>query len=280
MHLLCLAFASPGLPSAHLASPLSTPPVCALPVPGLPQVIPYDDRALLSTAAGVLFHELSHSPAATLASVRTLLENALELDPGRYVRGGGSDVLLYCTRLAMRVEAFARFLLSPAARAVRGLRTPAARTSRSALRAATEELRTALDQQVLPLLISWYARCRRENAMAEACTIAAHISFAYSSIAAHAAETARMAGGEAAAVAAYTSREELPLFALLSSRVFINVHHDFGIEPRTKLPGAKGRPAGRGRRDDVADADAALGFEPLDVFDLWQVSAARLRQAC
>jgi len=79
-----------------------------------------------------------------LGSVKSILENALELDPGRYVRSGTharsawlllcmqvlitarvgsprrpvlptgtSEVLLYAMRLAMRVESFARFVLSP-----------------------------------------------------------------------------------------------------------------------------------------------------------------------
>ena len=57
----------------------------------------------------------------------------------------------------------------------------------------------------------------------------------------------------------------------LSSRVLINVHHDFGIEPHTGLAAAPKRR----RRRDVADLEASLGFEPLDVFDLWQRELGR-----
>ena len=224
-----------------------------------------------------------------MAAVRSILENALELDPGRYVRGGGADVLLYATRLAMRVEAFARFVLSPDADAVRGLRTPAVGSARDVLSSATDDLHALLEQQVVPLLLSWYARARREMSMTDACTIATHIAFAYSAIAASQADDARndeLAVKALAAAAAaddgfdggagvggrrdvYMERDELPLFALLSSRVFINVHHDFGLEPRTALHGSKERGAGR-KKGVFADFADALGFEPLDVFDLWQ----------
>ena len=53
-----------------------------------PQVCPAPDRRHLATAAGTLFQELTHSPSVVLGSVKSILENALELDPGRYVRAG------------------------------------------------------------------------------------------------------------------------------------------------------------------------------------------------
>ena len=74
------------------------------------------------------------------------------------------------------------------------------------------------------LLPHRYARTRREAAMADACSLACHIAFAYSSIAASQADDARtaamLAGASksAAAAAVYDARDELPLFALLSSR--------------------------------------------------------------
>jgi len=74
------------------------------------------------------------------------------------------------------------------------------------------------------LLPHRYARTRREAAMADACSLACHIAFAYSAIAASQADDARtaamLAGASksAAAAAVYDARDELPLFALLSSR--------------------------------------------------------------
>lgn len=59
-------------------------------------------------------------------------------------------------------------------------------------------------------------------------------------------------------------------FVMISTRVFLNVHHDFEIEPDLLLQGGKQR---KKPTDDVhhgATARGALGFDPFDVFDLWQ----------
>ena len=60
------------------------------------------------------------SPVLLLASLQSLLDNALDLDAGRYTGGGSSEVILYALRLALRVEQYARFLLSTRRRAVHG----------------------------------------------------------------------------------------------------------------------------------------------------------------
>ena len=105
------------------------------------------------------------------------------------------------------------------------------------LRGAADELRASLELEVVPLLISWYVRCRRARAMDDACTVAAHLAFAYSAIADSAADASQRSTPESGA----GGLEQLPLFALLSSRVLINVHHDFGIEPHTGLAAAPKR---------------------------------------
>ena len=191
----------------------------------------------MATPVGMLFQELTHSPEVVLTAVRTLLENALELDPGRYTRGGAADVLLYTARLAMRVESFARYILSEASSTVRGLRTAAVDANESLLREATVELHGTLEREVLPLILSWYARCRRDGDMRSAATLAAHIAFAYDQIA------DMQASGLATDAASPDAKgQQLPLFAILSSRVFINVHHDFMLEPSVPLAGRKERP--------------------------------------
>ena len=63
--------------------------------------------------------------------------------------------------------------------------------------------------------------------------------------------------------------DQRALFVLLSSRVFLNVHHDFELEPEIGLPGAPPPPQ-RARKKLDAPQRWALGFQPLDVFDLWQ----------
>lgn len=240
----------------------------------MPAMIPPTGRAHLSTPAGTLFQELTHSPATILSATRKLLENALELDPGKYAKGGAADVLLYAARLAMRVESFARYLLSDAAAPVRGLRTAAVEESRDVLRNATVELHATLEREVLPLLLSWYTRCRRDADTRSACTLAAHIAFAYDAIAEMQASGLSAEIGSTDADGGDEKAQQLPLFAILSSRVFINVHHEFNLEPRVLLPGQKDK--GGAKRSATVEGELAIGFEPLDLFDLWQRSLSRL----
>ena len=79
----------------------------------LPTRIPEPERAHLKTPAGMLFNELTHSAAPSIAAISAILDNALELDAGRYVRGGSSSTILYAIRLATRLENYLNFLLSP-----------------------------------------------------------------------------------------------------------------------------------------------------------------------
>ena len=51
------------------------------------------------------------------------------------------------------------------------------------------------------------------------------------------------------------------------------MHHDFELEPEVGLPGQPPPPPSKGPRKklDVFAQRWPLGFQPLDVFDLWQV---------
>jgi hypothetical protein len=163
----------------------------------------------------------------------------------------------------MRIEAFARYVLSSESSSVRGLRSASVEASRTVLKDATDNLHKMLEEQVLPLILSWYARCRRDGAMADACTLAAHVAFAYNSVMSHQSENS---------IEVSSKVQQLHIYALLSSRVFINVHHDFELEPRIALQGQKPQK----RAATAADSNPVLGFEPLDVFDLWQRSLSKL----
>ena len=78
----------------------------------IPTQVPAPNRAHLATRVGILFNELTHSPTASVSAVTTILDNALDLDAGRYVRGGGSSTILYAIRLVTRVESYVNYLLS------------------------------------------------------------------------------------------------------------------------------------------------------------------------
>jgi hypothetical protein len=95
----------------------------------MPKVMPAPNRAHLATPAGLLFQELTHAASAPLAATCAIVDNALDLDAGRYVRSGSSATILYAIRLGIRVEGYARFLLATEASTttrVRGLSFPGA----------------------------------------------------------------------------------------------------------------------------------------------------------
>ena len=101
------------------------------------------------------FQELTHSPEVLLGSLQTILDNALDLDAGRYVREGASRTIMYAVRLAVRVEQFVRYLLSPQAEFVRGLRILPGQYAdrvRERLVRGAKELRTKLEEHALPVL--------------------------------------------------------------------------------------------------------------------------------
>lgn len=78
---------------------------------------------------------------------QAILENALDLDAGRYVRGGSSSTILYAIRLAIRVGSYIRYLLSPKAANIRGLQCAPRASPRDS---TTERRRHALLSHALP----------------------------------------------------------------------------------------------------------------------------------
>jgi hypothetical protein len=81
--------------------------------PGVPRpatTIPAPDRRELATPCGLLFNELRCAPAALVGTLDAILENALELDTGRYAPTT-APIILYAIRTIVRVEGFCLFLL-------------------------------------------------------------------------------------------------------------------------------------------------------------------------
>ena len=149
------------------------------------------------------------------------------------MRSGASLAVLYAVRLAARVAEYAAYALSPAAAGVRGAAAPP--RGAPVLEKAAAALRGTLEAEALPVLHSWYARLRRAGRNADAATVAQHLAFAAGAI-------ADGAGG---------SLTPQTAFALLSGRVFVNVHHDFSVEPEAALEGSRRqrcRPRRRRRR--------------------------------
>lgn len=256
----------------------------------LPKTIPAPSRDHLKTPAGLLFNELTHAAAAPIVAVCAILENALDLDAGRYVRVGSSATILYAVRLAIRLEGYVRlqhgsspaphrltgtrthnnwqvrFLLATEASTttrVRGLSFPGAADfggdspTKQLLRRGADSLRVKLVDIALPVLLAWYVRLRRDSETRDACAVAAHIAHIYA---------------DTFGAAAATPIDAKLAFVLLSTRVFLNVNHDYEVEPEMLLEGNK---SSNRKRAIAATANATtsngeLGFSPLLVFDLWQ----------
>ena len=261
--LLLHFFAEPSHTSALASSAVQQMVDAALFEPGewqpdtpksLPSTIPDPQPAHLATAAGLLFNELTHSPSVLLSSVVAILDNALELDIGHFVRGGRSaSVVLYAIRLALRVEGYARFLLDPSRASARGL-SSAGETDRE-LRQGAAVIRTKLEDHAFLVLQSWYDRLRAEDAAEDACTVAAHMSFIFAQV-----EEAEL--------------DARVVFTLVSSRIFINMHLvDMELEPELGLLGTASRPR---RRSLPGGESSPTGFPPMELLDLWQRHVCKL----
>jgi len=87
-----------------------------------------------------------------------------------------------------------------------------------------------------------YARLRRDSMTKDACTVAAHIAFIhadspeYEGLAATTNISAAASSTSSSSSSSSTSQVDARhCFALLSARVYINVHHDFELEPEMML---------------------------------------------
>ena len=185
------------------------------------------------------------------------------------MRGGSSSTILYAVRLVTRVEAFVNYLLSQQADAVRGLALPGTpdfggdSPAKTKLRKSSMALRRKLIDHALPVLQGWYARLRRDAFTKDACTVAAHMAFIHADSPEFDAEHAAAAGTAGGVDAKHC-------FMLLSTRVYLNVHHDFELEPELMLQSAKGRKRTVAATAHTSTTSCELGYAPLEIFDLWQ----------
>ena len=246
----------------------------------LPKLIPAPDRAHLTTPVGMLFNELTHAPAPSIGAVTAILDNALDLDAGRYVRGGSSSTILFAIRLATRLAAYLEYLLSPRAQAVRGLALPGTpdfggdTPAKAQLRASSATLRHKLHDAALPVLQGWYARLRRDSLTRDACTVAAHMAAIHADGQGGGGGGASASGAASAADESERGLDARSAFVLLSTRVYINVHYDFELEPEAML-GSRHRKRTVAAAAHTSTAVGELGYAPLEVFDMWQRSLHR-----
>ena len=77
----------------------------------VPATAPAKARACFATPCGLLFNELTVSPATVIGALDAILDAALDLDVGRYAPAT-SGVILYAVRLLVRVESYVLFVLA------------------------------------------------------------------------------------------------------------------------------------------------------------------------
>eukprot|EP00854_Cymbomonas_tetramitiformis_P001789 gene1789-2455_t len=78
--------------------------------PACPEMVPCLSREHLRSPCGLLFNELKHSPQSVVQPVLEIVDHTLEQDTGRYGTGA-AELLLYATRLVVRVEGYLLFMM-------------------------------------------------------------------------------------------------------------------------------------------------------------------------
>lgn len=78
----------------------------------IPEVNEEKLQKLLSTPLGTLFNEIAKSPDVLVKCIVKMLDRAVDMDVGRYVETSSSGpLILYTSRLAVRIEGFFKFAL-------------------------------------------------------------------------------------------------------------------------------------------------------------------------
>ncbi|KOO31915.1 hypothetical protein Ctob_015016, partial [Chrysochromulina tobinii] len=223
-----------------------------------PQQIPAPTRAHLATPAGILFNELTRSPAAVGDSILALTGLALELDGGRYDPASANCAAsLYILRVAARVDGFIRAVLlanepEDLLRPKAGSGAPArgllcGPEALSVLRSVRGRLVTALRREMATMVEAWCDQCLAQRQLSACCTLFAHLAFCYKHV-----EEAEL--------------EYDGVSTLLCAQVFLGNNHAFDVDVAADLGG------GKGAKRSVWEAgavDAILGLPQTEVFELF-----------
>ena len=192
-----------------------------------PLTVPAPNRAHICTPTGLLFNEILESPRTVLESVQQMLDYSIDMDSGKHSEIG--EVILYVTRLAVRVEGYALYLiknyqfhfgrkdsnrLSGAyyESTVRGLDTTSdIITEVTDLR---NKLKNTLGTKVFKILVRWIKKAKQEGKVYLACMLHAHICFIFRNV-----ESVEL-----------NSRI---VFTMLGSQIFLYNNYKFDLELET-----------------------------------------------
>mmetsp|Transcript_15429 Transcript_15429/g.33214 ORF Transcript_15429/g.33214 Transcript_15429/m.33214 type:complete len:1344 (-) Transcript_15429:16-4047(-) len=231
-----------------------------------PKTVPALNRKHLCTGLGLLFNELQHSPKVVLDSIENMLFFALELDVGRY-NSNTSQVILYITRLVVRVLEYMSFLIerdqveknrerddltsrSGPHSMVRGLYLDAkcSETNIPYLRRLREKLREKLDTAIYPMLEQWCEVATKKKESQLACIFHSHMAYLYYGI-------------------AEKQLNRRVVTTILIAYIFVSVNFRFNVELDI------GDSAKKQRSKDIkksAEEASLLGIPPNEFFTLYQ----------
>ena len=163
---------------------------------------------MLSTPLGTLFNEIAKSPDVLVCCIIKMLERAVDMDVGRYVATSSSGpLILYASRLAVRVEGFLKFALKKCSTAgqprPRGLEF----METWKVEKAMKDLRKTLDERVIPMLEYWIdpIRCKSVDASN---LVHAHLIYLFKNY-------------------TYEEFDYRSVSVLLTSQVFLSINHRF-----------------------------------------------------
>ncbi len=163
---------------------------------------------MLSTPLGTLFNEIAKSPDVLVSCVIKMLERAVDMDVGKYVPTSSSGpLILYTSRLAVRIEGFLKFALRKCTMAghprPRGLEFMEIWKVEKAIK----DLRKTLDEKVILMFEYWIdpIRCNSTDARN---LVHAHLIYMFKNY-------------------TYEEFNYRTISTLLTSQVYLSINHRF-----------------------------------------------------
>lgn len=163
---------------------------------------------MLSTPLGTLFNEIAKSPDVLVSCVIKMLERAVDMDVGKYVPTSSSGpLILYTSRLAVRIEGFLKFALRKCTMAghprPRGLEFMEIWKVEKAIK----DLRKTLDEKVILMFEYWIdpIRCNSTDASN---LVHAHLIYMFKNY-------------------TYEEFNYRTISTLLTSQVYLSINHRF-----------------------------------------------------
>ena len=196
---------------------------------------------LLSTPLGTLFNEIAKSPDNLVSCVIKMLDRAVDMDVGKYVaKSSSGPLILYTSRLAVRIEGFLKFALKKCTTAgqprPRGLEL----LENWKVEKALKDLRNTLDNRVIPMLEYWIDPVRCKNVDASN-LVHAHLIYLFKNY-------------------TYEEFDYRSISVLLTSQVYLSINHRFSNQAYDDLADSS----------DPSRPPPGLQISQSEIFDIIQ----------